>query len=118
MATHTITWRILPKKSEKIIIRTPSTVKITDSIIDTILDLLKDLDVINDHMQKRVNGSVEVRLHKGSMKVITKKSCCALYNEETVSFDDKESIDQREMIGMVKYHDIQGAEYKKVCRKN
>ena len=79
--------------------------------------LRKDLDVINDHMQKRVNGAVEVRLHKGSMKVITKKSCCALYNEETVSFEDKELIDQREMIGMVKYHDIQGAEYKKVCRR-
>ena len=80
--------------------------------------LREDLDVINDHMQKRVNGVVEVRLHKGSMKVITKQSPCALYNEETVSFDDKELIDQREMIGMVKYHDIQGAEYHKVCKRN
>lgn len=69
-------------------------------------------------MQKRVNGVVEVRLHKGSMKVITKQSSCALYNEETVSFEDKELIDQREMIGMVKYHDIQGAEYYKVCKKD
>ena len=68
-------------------------------------------------MQRRVNGCVEVRLHKGSMKVITKKSSCAIYNEDTVSFEDKELIDQREMIGMVKYHDIQGAEYAKVCKK-
>lgn len=80
--------------------------------------LREDLDVVNDHMQKRVNGVVEVRLHKGSMKVITKQSPYALYNEETVSFEDKEIIDQREMIGMVKYHDIQGAEYYKVCKKD
>ena len=32
-------------------------------------------------------------------------------------FEDKEIIDQREMIGMVKYHDIQGAEYFKVNKK-
>ena len=51
------------------------------------------------------------------MKVITKQSPCALYNQEDVSFDDK-GIDQREMIGMVKYHDIQGAEYSKVKKQN
>lgn len=79
--------------------------------------LREDLDAVNDFMQKRVNGIVEVRLHKGSMKVITKQSPCALYNEEDVSFDDK-GIDQREMIGMVKYHDIQGAEYSKVKKQN
>lgn len=78
--------------------------------------LREDLDVINDHMQRRVTGTVEVRLHKGSMKVITKESPFALYNEENVSFDDK-GIDQREMIGMVKYHDIQGAEYSKVNKE-
>ena len=80
--------------------------------------LREDLDVVNDHMQRRVTGTVEVRLHKGSMKVITKQSPYALYNEETVSFEDKEIIDQREMIGMVKYHDIQGGEYYKVCKKD
>ena len=78
--------------------------------------LREDLDVINDHMQRRVTGTVEVRLHKGSMKVITKESPFELYNEENVSFDDK-GIDQREMIGMVKYHDIQGAEYSKVNKE-
>ena len=78
--------------------------------------LREDLDVINDHMQRRVTGTVEVRLHKGSMKVITKESPFALYNEENVSFDDK-GIDQRELIGMVKYHDIQGAEYSKVNKE-
>ena len=78
--------------------------------------LREDLDVVNDHMQRRVTGTVEVRLHKGSMKVITKQSPFALYNQENVSFDDK-GIDQREMIGMVKYHDLQGAEYSKVNKQ-
>ena len=78
--------------------------------------LREDLDVVNDHMQQRVTGTVEVRLHKGSMKVITKETPYALYNEENVSFEDK-GIDQREMIGMVKYYDLQGAEYSKVKRE-
>ncbi len=78
--------------------------------------LREDLDVVNDHMQRRVTGTVEVKLHKGSMKVITKESKYALYNEDDVSFEDK-SIDQREMIGMVKYHDIPGAEYSKVKKQ-
>lgn len=78
--------------------------------------LREDLDVVNDHMQRRVTGSVEVRLHKGSMKVITKESPYALYNEENVSFEDK-GIDQREMIGMVKYYDLQGAEYSKLNKE-
>ena len=78
--------------------------------------LREDLDVVNDHMQQRVTGTVEVRLHKGSMKVITKESPYALYNEENVSFEDK-GIDQSEMIGMVKYYDLQGAEYSKEKRE-
>jgi argininosuccinate synthase len=79
--------------------------------------LREDLDLVNDSMQKRVTGTVKVKLHKGSMKIITKESPMALYNQENVSFEDK-GIDQREMIGMVKYHDIQGAEYYRVCKKD
>lgn len=79
--------------------------------------LREDLDLVNDIMQKRVTGTVKVKLHKGSMKIITKESPMALYNQENVSFEDK-GIDQREMIGMVKYHDIQGAEYYRVCKKD
>ncbi|MBE6487710.1 MAG: argininosuccinate synthase [Methanosphaera stadtmanae] len=79
--------------------------------------LREDLDIVNDHMQERVTGWVEVRLHKGSLKVITKQSPYSLHNLDSVSFEDKEIIDQREMIGMVKYHDIQGAEYFKVNKK-
>lgn len=78
--------------------------------------LREDLDAVNDHMQERVNGIVEVKLHKGSMKIITRESPNAIYNQKEVSFEDKD-MDQTEMIGMVKYHDIQGAEYSKVWKK-
>jgi argininosuccinate synthase len=78
--------------------------------------LREDLDAINDHMQERVNGIVEVKLHKGSMKIVTRESPNAIYNQKEVSFEDKD-MDQTEMIGMVKYHDMQGAEYSKVWKK-
>ena len=78
--------------------------------------LREDLDAINDHMQERVNGIVEVKLHKGSMKIVTRESPNAIYNQKEVSFEDKD-MDQTEMIGMVKYHDLQGAEYSKVWKK-
>ncbi|MDO5851812.1 MAG: argininosuccinate synthase [Methanobacteriaceae archaeon] len=78
--------------------------------------LREDLDVVNDHMQKRVNGKITLKLHKGSMKIRAREAKKALYNQDNVSFDDK-GIDQREMIGMVKNHDIQGEEYFKVFKK-
>lgn len=79
--------------------------------------LREDLDSAIDNMQKRVTGTVKVKLHKGNIRILGRESPYSLYREEAVSFEDK-GIDQREMTGMVKNYGMQAATYNKVCKKD
>ena len=79
--------------------------------------LREDLDCIIGNMQNRVTGTVKLRLHKGSIRTLTRESEYSLYIEEDVSFEDKET-DQREIAGMVKHYGLQAACYQKVCKKD
>ncbi|MCK9151435.1 argininosuccinate synthase [Methanobacterium alcaliphilum] len=79
--------------------------------------LREDLDHIIDHMQRRVRGTVKIRLHKGSMRIVGRKSPFSLYQQDVVSFEDK-ALDQREMTGMVKNYAMQAAFYNKICKKD
>ena len=78
--------------------------------------LREDLDQLIDNMQGRVSGFVRLKLHKGSMRILGRRSPFSLYQEEAVSFEDKE-MDQREMASMVKNYGMQAACYQKLCRK-
>jgi argininosuccinate synthase len=78
--------------------------------------LREDLDQLIDNMQVRVSGFVRLKLHKGSIRVLGRRSPFSLYQEEAVSFEDKE-MDQREMTGMVKNYGMQAACYQELCRK-
>jgi len=79
--------------------------------------LREDLDALVDNMQKRVTGIVKVKLHKGNLRILGRESPYSLYNEETVSFEDK-GMDQREMTGMVKNYGIQAATFNKICKRD
>jgi argininosuccinate synthase len=78
--------------------------------------LREDLDQLIDNMQGRVSGTVRLKLHKGSIRIMGRESPFSLYQEEAVSFEDKE-MDQREMAGMVKNYGIQAACYQAICRR-
>lgn len=79
--------------------------------------LREDLDCIIDNMQRRVTGDVKLKIHKGSLRIISRESPYSLYSEDAVSFEDKE-MDQREIAGMVKNYGLQAACYQKVCKKD
>lgn len=79
--------------------------------------LREDLDSLIDNMQKRVTGIVRVRLHKGNLRILGRESPFSLYQEQAVSFEDKET-DQNEIVGMVKNYGIQAACFQNVCKKN
>ncbi len=70
--------------------------------------LRTDLDSFIDKTQKRVEGRVKLRLDKGSCRAVARDSRFSLYSEGAASFDD-ESIDQREVEGMLKYHALQAS---------
>jgi argininosuccinate synthase len=79
--------------------------------------LREDLDQFLDHMQRRVSGVVKVKLHRGNLRILGRKSPYSLYNEKAVSFEDKD-MDQREIAGMVKNYALQAACYQEVCRRD
>lgn len=72
--------------------------------------LKEDLEAFINRIQERVIGSVMLRLYRGSVVVVGRKSPYALYNEDLASFDSK-TFDQAESIGMVKTHGMQSRMY-------
>ncbi len=56
--------------------------------------------------QKRVNGTVDLELFKGSVRVLGRSSPDAIYSDDLVSFDSA-AIDQRHAIGVSHYFGIQ-----------
>ena len=77
--------------------------------------LREDLDNAFDKMQERVSGEVVMKLFKGSIQPLVRKSPFSLHNIEQITFEDKET-DQREVEGMIKYHGVQAANYQKLNR--
>ena len=77
--------------------------------------LREDLDQAFDKMQERVSGEVVMKLYKGSMQAVVRKSPFSIHSIEQITFEDKET-DQREVEGMIKYHGLQAANYQKLNR--
>jgi len=73
------------------------------------------LNAFIDETQKRVTGSVTMRLFKGDAKVIARESPNTLYSKELASFDD-ESLDQKYAEGYAKFHGLQARLFKKLER--
>jgi argininosuccinate synthase len=69
--------------------------------------LREDLDSFIDSTQRRVTGKVKVELNRGSSRVLARSSPYSLYDEKLVSFE-KFGFDQREAIGVIKLHGLQG----------
>ncbi|MBI3554805.1 MAG: argininosuccinate synthase [Deltaproteobacteria bacterium] len=66
--------------------------------------------------QKRVSGTVTMRLYKGSMTTIGRSSPWALYNEDLASFDTK-TFEQNESTGWVKNFGLQSRMYHSLVAK-
>ncbi|MBI3544556.1 MAG: argininosuccinate synthase [Deltaproteobacteria bacterium] len=80
-------------------------------------DPLKDgLEAYVAFTQKRVTGTVTLRLYKGSMQVIGRTSPWALYNEDLASFDTK-TFEQSESTGTVKNFGLQARMYYSLAEK-
>ena len=66
--------------------------------------------------QKRVSGSVRLRLYRGSLQVIGRESPWALYNADLASFDTT-TFEQNESTGMVKNFGLQSRMYFQLLEK-
>ncbi|MDE3017329.1 MAG: argininosuccinate synthase, partial [Pseudomonadota bacterium] len=61
------------------------------------------LQALIDKSQKNVSGAVRLKLYKGSVSVVGRKSSHSLYSEKMVTFeDDKGAYDQKDAAGFIK----------------
>lgn len=68
--------------------------------------LFPDLNAFIDQSQKRVNGTVRMKLYAGCSTPVGRRSPDALYAQDMVSFDSQ-TLSQRDAEGFAKYHGFQ-----------
>ncbi|MFM8828888.1 MAG: argininosuccinate synthase [Actinomycetota bacterium] len=69
--------------------------------------LMKDLNAFMDHVNRKVEGTVTVRLYKGSATVITRDSPVALYDRTLATFDADPSFSQNASPGFIELFSLQ-----------
>ena len=65
-----------------------------------------DLNAFVDQSQKRMNGSVRMKLYCGNAISVGRRSPDALYSQDMVSFDSQ-TLSQKDAEGFAKYHGFQ-----------
>src|SRR5437870_103571 len=77
--------------------------------------LKEDLEAFIGKTQERVAGEVRLRLFKGGITILCRRTPWALYSEDLASFDSK-TFDQRESAGTVRAHGMQARMYQALRR--
>ena len=79
--------------------------------------LRKDLDAFIDQTQKRVSGTVKLRLYNGSLRVVGRKSKYSLYSYKVATYGKGSTFDQKLAKGFVELWGMQSTEANKLQRK-
>ena len=75
--------------------------------------LKRDLDSFIDQTQKRVSGIVRLKLYKGSLRVVGRKSKYSLYNHDIATYGKGSTFDQKLAKGFVELWGMQSTEANK-----
>ncbi len=79
--------------------------------------LRSDLDMFIQQTQKRVSGTVKLKLFKGSLRVVGRESRYSLYSHKTATYGKGSNFDQKLAKGFVELWGIQSTEANKLQRK-
>ena len=79
--------------------------------------LKADLDGFIEKSQKPVSGTVKLKLFKGSLRVVGRKSNNSLYSHEIATYGVESTFDQRLAKGFVELWGIQSTEANKLQKK-
>lgn len=81
-------------------------------------DPLKDeLDMFINQSQKRVTGTVKLKMYKGSLRVVGRKSKYSLYSHDVATYGKESSFDQKLAKGFVELWGMQSTEANKLQKK-
>ena len=79
--------------------------------------LKSNLDGFIEDSQKTVSGTVKLKLYKGSMRVVGRKSKNSLYSHEIATYGTESTFDQRLAKGFVELWGMQSTEANKLQKK-
>ena len=75
--------------------------------------LKRDLDSFIDNSQKRVSGTVKLKMYKGSLRVVGRKSRHSLYSHDIATYGKGSTFDQKLAKGFVELWGMQSTEANK-----
>ncbi len=75
--------------------------------------LKRDLDSFIDHTQKRVSGTVKLKMFKGNLRVVGRKSRHSLYRHDIATYGKGSTFDQKLAKGFVELWGMQSTEANK-----
>ncbi len=79
--------------------------------------LRRDLDAFIDQTQKRVSGTVKLKMYKGSLRVVGRKSKYSLYSRKIATYGKGSTFDQKLAKGFVELWGMQSTQANKLQRK-
>lgn len=79
--------------------------------------LRKNLDAFIEESQKPVSGVVKLKLYKGSLRVVGRKSNYSLYSHKIATYGQESTFDQRLAKGFVELWGMQSTEANKLQKK-
>ena len=79
--------------------------------------LKEDLDKFIDQSQKRGSGTVKLKLFKGSLRVVGRKSQYSLYSHDIATYGKESKFDQKLAKGFVELWGMQSTEANKLQKK-
>jgi argininosuccinate synthase len=79
--------------------------------------LKTDLDMFINASQKRVSGTVKLKMFKGSLRVVGRKSDYSLYNHDLATYGSGSTFDQTLAKGFVELWGLQSTEANKLLKK-
>jgi len=79
--------------------------------------LKSDLDMFIDQTQKRVTGTVKLKMYKGSVRVVGRNSRFSLYSHDIATYGTGSTFDQKLAKGFVELWGMQSTEANKLLKK-
>ena len=79
--------------------------------------LKSDLDSFIDQSQNYVSGTVKLKMYKGSLRVVGRKSKYSLYNKDIATYGKGSTFDQKLAKGFVELWGLQSTEANKLQKK-
>ena len=79
--------------------------------------LREDLDKFIEQSQKRVTGTVKLKLFKGSVRVVGRESKYSLYSHNIATYGKESTFDQKLAKGFVELWGLQTTEANKLHKK-